>query len=96
VEQAEAGIQYLHQVPHSRVSQFSPGFQLQFGDLNIPVSELAPEKVVDLAACLPILEILEQPLDVAHQDMQPGVNPGVSECEMQWVGAGWWEELPIP
>ena len=50
---------------------------LKFGDLQVPIGELAPKELVDLAASLPVLVAFKQPFNAVGQVFEARPDPTV-------------------
>src|SRR5579862_9960336 len=53
--------------------------QLCLGDLDIPVAVFRPEEVIDLAACLAKLIVVNQARDLADQSRAAADDPAVGQ-----------------
>ena len=75
VEQAQARVEDVDE--HGQRRCLVAGAQADLGDLEVPVAELVPEELLDLAAGLAQLEALHEPVDVAGQALEAREDPAV-------------------
>ncbi len=74
MEQAQARVQHVGQYRQRRAVV---GLQAHLGHLDIPVAELPPEEIMDLATGLAHLRSREQLSDIADHPVQPRHDPAV-------------------
>src|SRR5581483_4006282 len=87
VQQAQGAVENLNQRAQRRRSRGGASVaQLNLGDLQVPVAVFAPEEVVDLAACLPELILLDQVGDLRDQAAQTRGDPAVGQRGCLWIG----------